>query len=458
MRDKHPPSDRRTPGPLNMVSYASVAVAAIVLVCVLALLLFPDPLVNRFIKPRIAEAFADAYPAYSIRIAGMHYSFFKNRFGFDSVALSAVDGTLSSNVGPFSVSGIVWMHLLWGGSLAPDDFANSVVDARDIVLNIPQEQYELRCGLLRVSVPDSEIVVEGLKLHPSCDDEWFFAGTNFRKTRFRLVVPHARAMGVGCLELLQKKNYRTRSAQIQDVFLDVLINKEKPCAKDASSPLMPYEMLSSIQGTLQVDSLSIMNGQLEYSERFVVGLKPAMITLDSMQVLAEGIANHGDRGAALLIHAHGNFMNAGTMNVRMSIPVASPQFSYQYSGSLGRMDLGALNAFLEPAEQMRIKGGVLQAATFEINVASGRASGNVRAVYRDMIFAAINKHTGSEKGFSDGVASFIANTFELRGTNEPDRSGAMRIGKVEYTRKRDELFLEFTWLALRSGVGDVVGF
>jgi len=439
-----------------MASYAGYALGAIALVCMLALLLFSDPLVNRFIKARITEALAEAYPAYSIRIGNVNYSVFRNRFTFDSVALSAVDGTFSSNGGPFSVSGIGWMHLLWGGSLAPDDLANSVVDAHDIVLNLPQGQYEVRCGLLRVSVPDSEIVVESLKLHPAGDDEHFFAGSEFRRTRFRLVVPHARVLGLACLELLQGKNYRTRSAQIHDAFLDILVNRDKPRTTDTSSFPMPNEILSSIKGTVQVDSLSIMNGQLNYSERFAIGSKPGLITLSSVHVLAEGIANHGKPGAALVIHARGSFMKAGTMHMLMSIPVASPDLSFQYSGSLNRMDLSALNSFLEPAEQMRITAGILQEATFEINVASGHASGNVRAMYSDLTLAAINRHTGSEKGFFDGISSFFANTFKIRGTNVPDKSGLMKIGEVEYTRQREEVFTEFTWFALRSGVMDVV--
>ncbi|MBF8296940.1 MAG: hypothetical protein HW389_3485, partial [Bacteroidetes bacterium] len=138
MQNGHPPTDRRKLSPLKIASYAGFAVGAIVLVCVLALLFFPDPLVNRFIKPRITKAFAEAYPAYSIRIANMNYSVLKNRFGFDSVALSSVDGRFSSNTGKFSVSGISWMHLLWGGSSSASDFANSVVDAQDIVLNLPK--------------------------------------------------------------------------------------------------------------------------------------------------------------------------------------------------------------------------------------------------------------------------------------------------------------------------------
>jgi hypothetical protein len=414
--------------------------------------------VNGFIKPRIIEAFAEANAAYSMSIAGMNYSVLKNRFGFDSVALSAVDGTFSSNIGKFSVSGIDWMHLLWGGQLGPKDFANSVLDAHDIELNFPQLHYELWCERLRVSVPDSEIVADSLELHPSVDDEEFFRGSKFRSTRFSFVTPHCNVMGLACLELLEGKSYRTRSVHIRDVFLDVLINKDKLSAKDSTSPPMPNEILSSIQGTLQVDSLSIVNGRLKYGERFAVGAKPALITFDSMQVLAEGIANHGGRGGAVVVTAQGTFMKAGTMNVLMKIPVASPEFSFQYSGSLSRMDLRALNSFLEIAEQTRIKSGILQKATFEINVVSGRASGNVRAVYRDLTFAFINKHTGSENGFSDAMTSFIANAFKIRKTNEPDKSGSMKIGIVKYARTWDDPFFRFEWFALRTGVKDVVGF
>lgn len=200
-----------------------------------------------------------------------------------------------------------------------------------------------------------------------------------------------------------------------------------------------------------------LNGRLTYGERFAVGSKAALMTCDSLHVLVEGIANHGEPAAALVIRAEGRLMQAGTLTLLMSIPVASRGLSFQYSGSLSRMDLCALDTFLETAEQLRVKTGVLQGATFEINVASERASGNVRAVYRDFTLAAINKVTGSEKDLPDALVSFIANTFTIRGTNVPDKSGSFRIGRVYYMRKRDESFLEFTWFALRSGVWDVVG-
>jgi hypothetical protein len=455
MHNEHTPPRGRKLSLLKMASYAAYAVGAIVLVCVLVLLLIPGPLVNRFIKPGITKAFAEAYPAYSIRIAAMDYSVLENRFGFDSVVLNSVDGKFSSTLGQLSVSGISWMHLLWGGSLTANDFAKSAADAQHFVLNLPKSHYTLRCERLRVSVPDSEIVVEAVKFHPSGDDEQFFAESKFRETRFRLVAPHASVTGFAGLELLEGKMYHARSVQLDDALLDVLVNKDKPNSKDSSSPLMPNEVLSSIKESLQVDRLSIRNGRLKYSERFEVGAKPSWITFDSMQALVTGIANHGGRGAALVLHAQWKLANAGTMKLLLSLPVASPEFSFQYSGSLSSMDLSALNSFLEVSDQMRIKTGVLQDVTFEVNFASGRAGGSVRGVYRDLSLAAISKNTGSEKGIFDRITSFIGNTFKIRRNNVP---GSMKIGEVKYKRERDDSFINVVWFSLRTGVRDVVGF
>ena len=438
--------------------YGFLSAGAIVLASLIVFLFYPDPFINAVIKGRITEAFRDAYPDYSIQIGNMHYDIRENRVGFDSVSLMTVDSTLSGTIAAYSVSGIGWFELLWARGLVLNGFTGTVLEARGIVVNFQREQYELRCGLLHVSVPDSEIVVDTLTIHPSGDDEQFFAGSRFRRTRFQAVVPHARVSGLACLEMLQGKMYIARAAEISDPSIDVLINKNKPAARDTSGPRMPNEILSSIKETIQIDSLNIRNGNLKYGERFMVGSKPALLTFDSMQVVITGIANNGADGDTMVIHAEGQFVKSAKMSVGMSIPVSSPEFSMRYSGSLSRLDLRRLNDWLGPSDQTRVKSGILQGATFDINVSSGRAGGSVRASYRDLTLAVINKNTGSEGGFVDGIASFVANTFKIRGTNVPDESGAMKIGLVKYARKQDDPFFGFTWFALRSGVGDVVGF
>jgi hypothetical protein len=120
------------------------------------------------------------------------------------------------------------------------------------------------------------------------------------------------------------------------------------------------------------------------------------------------------------------------------------------------MDLTRLDAFLEIAEHTRIKSGSAKEAAFEIDVTAGQARGRVRAIYKDLAIAVLNKQTGSEKGLGNRVVSFFENAFRIRSSNAPDASGAMKEGKVNYTRKPDDEFLQFAWFALRSGVLDVI--
>jgi hypothetical protein len=104
---------------LKLTSYAILAAGAMVIVGAVVVLLFQDPLLNRFVKPGITKAFAETNPAYSIRIGKMNYSFREDRFELDSVSVHAVDGTFSSTVGLVSVSRLAWAHVLWGGEHFP---------------------------------------------------------------------------------------------------------------------------------------------------------------------------------------------------------------------------------------------------------------------------------------------------------------------------------------------------
>ena len=323
-------------------------------------------------------------------------------------------------------------------------------------MEFPQAHYGIRCARLRASVPGSELIAEGTELRPLVGDEEFFAAHDFRTTRFHVVVPECRVLGLAYGELLQGKSYRARSVHFSRPSFDALVNRDKPVEPFVKSPLMVHEALAAIRQPLQVDSLSITNGHLTYCERVVAGADPGVLTFGAVNMSVEGIANRGEASAAIQLRAQGDLMNAGTLKVLMTIPITSPDFSLHYSGSLSAMDLTRLDAFLEIAEHTRIKSGSAQEAAFEIDVTAGQARGRVRAIYRDLEIAVLDKQTGTEKGLDNRVASFLANVLKIRNSNAPDASGSMKEGEVNYTRRPEDEFLQFAWFALRTGVLDVI--
>ena len=284
---------------------ASLAFGVVVLLCVVVFLSFPDAFVQRFVEERITRGLAASYPGYSIRIGGMHFDVVENRLACDTVMLSRNDSTFSCSIATLSVRGIHWLGFLRGGGSDPASFGGSVLEAGEIDMAFLPSGYGLRCGPLRVSVPDSEIVAESLEMHPLENDEQFFGESRFRKTRFGIGARECRLAGVPCVDVLQGENIRIRSVQCQDVSVDVLINKDKPSVENARRPRMPNEMLSSMKDTVGLDSLIITNCRLKYSERFVVGRKPATLTFDRVQLLVTGIASHAGPDAEAGVQARG---------------------------------------------------------------------------------------------------------------------------------------------------------
>ncbi len=444
--------------PDKITLFSSIAARTILILFALIILFFPQTYLNGFLKIRIIDSFTKAYPEYSLNIARVNFNVLNNRVECDSITLTKKDSAFSSKIGTFSLYGIGWIKLLREKKFSSKTISEAVLNAKGIVLNFKQSQNQILCGSLHLSVPDSEIVADSVEFHPLITDEQFFSESKFRSTRYRFVIPKIIVSGLEYSRLLDGNNYRTRSITIRNVFVDILVNMDKQFDTKSPNPLMPNEGLSSIKDTIRVDSLQITNGRLNYHERYAVGAKAALITFDKMQLLAEGIVSHTGRLDTISIHAQGNFMNTSKMKLHMLIPLGSPQFSFSYGGSLNKMELSSLNKFLEIAEHRSIQSGILHEATFNVNVNSKNATGYVRAVYSNLSFDVLNKNTGKGNGILDRIYSFIGKTFIIRGNNMSDKSGKMKIGTVEYTQKSDEPFIQFVWFALRTGVGNAVGF
>ena len=439
-----------------LLAAMSIIVVSLIII-VFVFLLFTDAIVNKFGKPIIITAIADAFPDDTVQIMRMQYSIMQDRFEFDSLSMHAKDGSSVLTIAAISVNGLSWLQMLLGADPVPDNAKNTIIRLRDIALISPLTGYENRIEMVSASVPDSEIVIKGLTIRPTDNDELFFEESAFRRTRFRGEIPVTSILGFNFYELLQGKGYRARSVRINDLHFNILVNNDKSPDSLAPSPLMPNEVLASVSKSMQIDKLSIRNAQLQYGERSGIGIMPAVITFDSIQLNAEGFTNIGDKRADIVIHTRGMFMKRTPMNVIMAIPMESPDLSFRCYGSVGEMNLRDLNSFLEPAEQIRIA-GLLKQATFKIEVTSGRASGTVLALYHNVTITAIDKHTGSAKRISDQISSFIANAMVIRKNNMPGGADPVKTGRVKYVRKPDDPFFRYAWFSLRSGVKDIVGF
>jgi len=438
----------------RLSAYVGASLGVLVLTVTVLILAFGGVILNGYGKEKAEQAFAEAYPGSVLRIGQLDYAVSANHLVARTVTLIATNTTLK--VDRISLTGVRWARLLWGTAGLAEVLAKASLDATNLAVEFRLAQYEIHCARLQASVPGSDLVAEEAELRPLMEDEAFFAAHAFRTPRFRVVLPECRVLGMEYGEVLQGRSCRARSVHFARPVFDALINRDKPPKPFVKSPLMVHEALASIPMPFEVGSLSITNGHATYSERLAVGADPAVLTFGEVSLSVEGISNRGEAPAAVQLRGQGDLMDAGTMKVLMSIPITSTNFSLHYSGSLSAMDLTRLDAFLDIAEHTRIKSGSAQEASFEIDVTAGQARGRVRAIYRDLEIAVLDKQTGSEKGLTDRVASFFANMLKIRNANTAEGSGSSKEGEVNYTRKPDDEFMQFVWFALRTGVMGII--
>jgi len=399
-----------------------------------------------------------AYPASHVEFSHVHYNIWTNRLGFDSVTLKTADSLTIFKAASISVSGINVWKLISQNDHTPDIFTKSVMNAGDVLWKVRKSGNELRCKTLHISVPDSEMTADSITYRSSYTDGEFFANSRFRQTRYRFEALQGIISRCAVLEMLEGNAYTAGSITLHDFFADIFVNIDKPYNANTSNPEMPNEAFAKMKEAVNIDTLKIINGRLKYSERYVAKAKPGIITFSKVNLIASNISNHPQKPDIAVIHAAAVFMNESALNLFMTIPLMTKHFSLKYSGTFGKMPAGRLNSFIEPGQHHRIESGDLKSASFAINVNSGHARGTLRMAYEDLYIAVIDKKTGSDKGFFNKLSSLFGEIFIIRGNNIPDAHGKMKIGTIEYVRKPGDYFSQFIWFALRSGVGNVVGF
>ena len=219
---------------------------------------------------------------------------------------------------------------------------------------------------------------------------------------------------------------------------------------------MPHEALAAIPKPFRIDRLTITDGLIKYAARRFEGAEPGVLTFTAVEISAQEIANAAAGGQAIGLLAEGRLMDTGIMTLQMRIPVAPSTLAFQYSGKLSAMDLTRLDEYMDGSGRIHIKSGRASEALFDIDVVGGHAHGALRGVYRDLQVTVVDRDTGSEKGISNRVVTLLTNHLMVKNENAPDKTGASRTGKVDYTRKPEETFLQFAWLALRTGLMDLL--
>ncbi|MBK9248924.1 MAG: hypothetical protein IPM69_12620 [Ignavibacteria bacterium] len=275
-----------------------------------------------------------------------------------------------------------------------------------------------RCGEFRASIRDSSLLIRDASYLPDLDVDEYFKADNYRRTRLTLQVPQLRAKGISYLGLIKGESYKARVIEIQKPVFGIQVSVFKQNKRPIPKSLMPNEIMRDITSVIRIDSVHAIDAMMLYEEHYKPSSKPAYISFHHVNVAINSLTNYRHDGDTADVHFTAEFMDGGSMNMNMKLPVTSPKFTAIVSGTLGKTKLPNLNTFLEIAENVRIKSGVCQSASVSMKITDGKALGSIRILYKDFNLAFLDKKSKSSKGIFNILKSFLANTFTFKSSNE----------------------------------------
>ena len=223
--------------------------------------------------------------------------------------------------------------------------------------------------------------------------------------------------------------------------------------------MSPQQWVASLDRPLALDTIIIAGGKIAYTEHAVGRAKVGSMTWEQIQAEITDVrsaARAGSPTPPMVVRASALLLGQGKLETEIEIPLTAPEFDMKYSGSLGPISMLAFNAYAEQVMPLRVTSGAMQSVRFSVVVRNGRSTGQVVPVYSDFKVALEDKKGNFLKKAGLSVASFLANSFKIRGDNPGKPGEVPKVGRVNRPYAPTASLPQVLWYALREGLGKVL--
>lgn len=330
----------------------------------------------------------------------------------------------------------------------------------------PGDTRRIRVGRMQASLTDSIIELRDIVVERAVTAAEERRLKPDRRTFMQLSVARVAAAGLDVATFARGEGVEARKLEVDSVNLEIDMDK-RPRRRSPSvgTREAPQQWLSNEFGTLAIDTITV-TGDLTLRER-----RPAQalatLTFNHIEATAANVRHVSGRRStdeAMTLVMSARLQNAGLLRASFEVPLDAPRLDMRYSGSLGAMNVAALNRFVEPAARVRITSGrVTNGIRFQVDVRDGVATGTITPLYDQLRVKVMRQESHGilgSRGFFGSVArrvaSFVANERIIRDDNPDNPGEAVRVGRINRRFAPGEKLPKFVWEGLRDGLLSVI--
>lgn len=338
-------------------------------------------------------------------------------------------------------------------------FSRVVELAADSFVARPDSFTTARVAHFRASLTDSTLDAEGLGFAPSVPVAEFERQGAFRHDVILISGARARVQGMDFGALALGSGVRARRVAVDS--LHVMITSDERGPPRHSLHRTPQQWIADLGQTVNVDSVVVHQGEVEYRELRPNQAGPGVLTFTHIEATAAPVHHIDGRqasGDSMIFVATAELLRAGRLDVRIGVPLDAPGLDMAYSGTLGPMPATAFNQVIEHVDNWRITHGRVEGISFGATVHHGIARGTLTPRYADLSIEVTGHGStgilgahGIFGGAARGLASIMARD-QINRDNPAGRAKPPRRGPITHVFTPSETLPSFLWRSLREGL------
>ena len=303
---------------------------------------------------------------------------------------------------------------------------------------------------LEASLTDSTLRLAGASYEPRIPESEWVQRMGSRLDRVRFAVDSIHARGVAYRRYISTGDIAVRAVELDRPRLDVLTDKRmrpRPPERKRS----PQQVAAAARRALRLDTVLVDRGTIVYREREPGRPKPGWVSFDSVRAAVLHLRLPAD-GDPVKIGARARLMNQGLLTFQASVPLGAPDFRYELSGRLGRMEAESFNRFLSQNEKFEFDSGRIDLITYRQIAKAGLVTTVVTPRYRDLSVERSGEAKEPLGALKRAAEELIADALVVRSHNSEEEGDDLRTVRTVHRVDPTVGWLQVIWRGLRESL------
>ena len=324
-------------------------------------------------------------------------------------------------------------------------------DVQELLAVSTDSMYTYTATGINYAATSNTLTVDSFSICPNYSDYEFTARHELETDCIRVGFGHISAHNFSVEGYLKSGDLVSSYIEIGNVNLSAFRDKRK---KDQHITKPPFqEMIYNYPGSLRVDSIGIIKGNIVYTEHAEKANEPGKISFQEIHAKIYNLTNdtiYKTKEAFFKVKVEALLMGKGKLTVLLKNRIFNKLNTFSIDGTLSGMEVKELNPMLERNAFIFATSGKIDAMDFSLTANNTKATGKMNLRYHGLNIAVKNKRTDDTTAIKERFISIIANRKILNSNPLPGE--AVRIGIIDLERDPERFLFNYSFKSILTGI------